>query len=420
MVLDNADDHNVLFDDLPQTSNGFILITSRDKLTARNLVGSYGNVILVEPMSVDDALVLLRAQIHVDQSSENEAAVLVKTLEGIPLAITQAGAYIASRTPRITVSTYLELFQESESNQEHLLKYDDAEDLRRDMSIRRPVITTWQISFNQIRHTTPAATDLLALMSMFDRQGIPEDLVNRRKNRLAFEDTVAPLMSFSLIRTEIGGQSFEMHRLIQLSIREWLNKQGQFHRWVKQGRQVMEEAFPSGNYETWTTCQMLLPHVKEVMQLKLGSDKDDLLNATGIANRCGWYLHLQGKYEEAEAMHRRALTIREKVLRADHPDTLTSVNNLGGALHGQGKYEEAEAMHRRALTGYEKVLGANHPNTLTSMWHLSYFWKEQGQDVKAVQLLQSCIQLQHQKLGPSHPHTMAASAMLNNWQVSGQ
>ena len=132
MVLDNADDHNVFFDDLPQTSNGLILITSRDKLTARNLVGPYGNVILVEPMSVDDALVLLRTRIHVDQSSENEAAVLVKALEGIPLAITQAGAYIANRTPRITVSTYLELFQESESNQEHLLKYDDAEDLRRE------------------------------------------------------------------------------------------------------------------------------------------------------------------------------------------------------------------------------------------------------------------------------------------------
>jgi Tetratricopeptide repeat len=30
-------------------------------------------------------------------------------------------------------------------------------------------------------------------------------------------------------------------------------------------------------------------------------------------------------------------------------------------LERQGKYEEAEAMHRQALRGYEKVLGPEHP-----------------------------------------------------------
>ena len=41
-------------------------------------------------------------------------------------------------------------------------------------------------------------------------------------------------------------------------------------------------------------------------------------------------------------MHRRALEAREKVLGREHPDTLTSVNNLGNVLFMQGKYEEAE------------------------------------------------------------------------------
>jgi Tfp pilus assembly protein PilF len=60
-------------------------------------------------------------------------------------------------------------------------------------------------------------------------------------------------------------------------------------------------------------------------------------------------LERQGKYEETEAMHRRALKAREKVLGPEHPYTLTSVSNLGSVLRRQGKYEEAEAMHRRAL-----------------------------------------------------------------------
>jgi Tfp pilus assembly protein PilF len=64
-------------------------------------------------------------------------------------------------------------------------------------------------------------------------------------------------------------------------------------------------------------------------------------------------LESQGKYEEAEAMHRRALEGREKVLGPEHPETITSVNNLGSMLERQSKYEEAEAMHRRELEEYE-------------------------------------------------------------------
>jgi tetratricopeptide (TPR) repeat protein len=71
----------------------------------------------------------------------------------------------------------------------------------------------------------------------------------------------------------------------------------------------------------------------------------------------------QGKYEEAEAMNRRALDGREKVLGEEHPDTLKSFNNLASALQRQGKYEEAEAMIRRALDGCEKALGNDHPET---------------------------------------------------------
>jgi hypothetical protein len=52
---------------------------------------------------------------------------------------------------------------------------------------------------------------------------------------------------------------------------------------------------------------------------------------------------------------------REKVLGVEHPSTLSSVNNLAEVFRDQGKYEEAEEMHRRALEGREKVLGAEHP-----------------------------------------------------------
>jgi Flp pilus assembly protein TadD len=65
----------------------------------------------------------------------------------------------------------------------------------------------------------------------------------------------------------------------------------------------------------------------------------------------------QGKYEEAEQMHRQALGLKEKVLGQQHPSTLGSMNNLAVVLGSQGKYEEAKQMHRRAPALREKVLG---------------------------------------------------------------
>ena len=60
-------------------------------------------------------------------------------------------------------------------------------------------------------------------------------------------------------------------------------------------------------------------------------------------------LYGQGKYAEATAIAQRALTLAERVLGKEHPDTLTSVNNLAVLYQAQGRYAEAEPLYRRAL-----------------------------------------------------------------------
>jgi hypothetical protein len=53
--------------------------------------------------------------------------------------------------------------------------------------------------FGDLAMTTNRDRGLLVLMRMFDRQEIPEDLVNQYMGRLNFEDAVAPLISSSLM-----------------------------------------------------------------------------------------------------------------------------------------------------------------------------------------------------------------------------
>jgi len=71
----------------------------------------------------------------------------------------------------------------------------------------------------------------------------------------------------------------------------------------------------------------------------------------------------QGRYAEAEPLYQRALAARERVLGAEHPSTLTSVNNLAVLYESQGRHAEAEPLYQRALDGMERVLGKDHPDT---------------------------------------------------------
>jgi len=392
MILDNVDDGSVFFGEndtvkgvsshdqvadlqppletfIPQSSNGSILITSRNLIAATNLVNMLGKIIEVKPMEEEDSVELFKTKILGDKSPESDLKELAKALEGIPLAITHAAAYIRSR-PRVTVSVYLRLFRESEVNQASLLNNNEIEDLRRDYSIRHAVITTWQISFNQIKRTNPKAADLLALMSMFDRQGIPERLLLNNIDQLQFEDTLAPLISFSLVREQVEGSIFEMHRLVQLSTRKWVELNKQLERWQSEAIKVITRLVPSGEYETWSDCQILLPHVREIMSFKVTAQKD-LLSLASVNTKLGVFYILIGNFIRAESTLHEAIVIRKKELGANHPNTLTSVSNLALVLKKQGRYQEAELMNRRVLEVWEKELGANHPDTLISVSNLA-------------------------------------------------
>jgi Tfp pilus assembly protein PilF len=421
MVLDNADNNQIFFrsDDadgrapllsfLPQATHGSVLVTSRNSLAARNLVGTDGLVIDVQPMNEDESLALLRARVPDSPSPAEDETALVQALEYIPLAITQAAVYIANRSPLITASAYLQLFHESDSKRIRLLRNEDSMDLRRDPSIRYAVITTWQLSFEQIRQERPAATDLLALMSMFDRQGIPEDLVRDfDQDILDFHDALAPLLSYSLIRLQTNERLFVMHHLVQLSVRAWLDMHQQLPGWQAKSRRIMARVFPDSEYENWTQCRSLLAHAKSVLKYINEVDDEDRLNAASLSSNCGWFLEFQGAYEEAGSMHQRALETREKVLGREHPDTLTSVNNLGSALDSQGKFDEAEKMHRWALEARERVLGPKHPDTLTSIDNLGVVLDSQGKYDEAEAMHRQALEVREKVLGREHPDTLTS------------
>ena len=74
---------------------------------------------------------------------------------------------------------------------------------------------------------------------------------------------------------------------------------------------------------------------------------------------------------EAIALYERTLADRERVLGPDHPDTLTSRNNLAVAYRAAGRAAEAIPLLEQTLADRERVLGPDHPDTLTSRNNLA-------------------------------------------------
>jgi len=72
---------------------------------------------------------------------------------------------------------------------------------------------------------------------------------------------------------------------------------------------------------------------------------------------------VQGKYDKAETLYKRAIAIGEKSLGPNHPDLATLLNNFAKLLCTRRKYAEARPLVRRALKNFEAKLGANHAYT---------------------------------------------------------
>jgi tetratricopeptide (TPR) repeat protein len=302
------------------------------------------------------------------------------------------------------VAKYLAIFWENEANRTKLLN-EDLGDLRRDPSVPNAVITTWQISFDQIHNDRPSATELLSLMSVLDPRGIPEFLLSRGCNTvLEFEDALAPLIDFSLITTETGRKAFDMHPLVQLATRKWLKLRGDLEKWQRESVRIISETFPNGEHAHWAACEALEPHARTV----LGYNSHDSLEQARILHNSGWYAWARGNYTTAKARIEEALKIRVGLLGPDAPDTLANLELLATVLSDQGKYEEAEEMYRQTLTLRETVLGKEHPDTLTSMSNLALVLSDQGKDEEAEEMHRRTLTLRETVLGKEHPSTLTS------------
>jgi tetratricopeptide (TPR) repeat protein len=462
LVLNNADDLSLLTNFLPSGGKGHILLTTRSQATGR-----IAESLPVEKLELTESMqfLLCRAKLltpgepldHASRAMHEDAQELIIELDGLPLAIDQAGAYIEEIG--CSLSEYLALYRRRRLA---LLKRQSS------FSADYPhtVANTWALSFQQIEQADPAAAELLRLCSFLQPDAIPEsiltqgaeylgpDLQEVAADPLLLNDAIQLLRRYSLIKRDPETKQLNVHRLVQVVLRENLDAPTQ-QLWAERSVRAVNAAFPEVEFANWNSCELYLPHAQVCAQL-IEQYHLNFPEAAHLLHSTGRYLRDRGHYAQAEPLLQRALTISEQVLApaqseiasiltdleqlyeylgkygqaeplmqralalqeqalgANHPNVAESLNNLAGIDMYQGKYAQAEPLMQRALTIREQALGANHPDVASSLNNLGVLYMYLGKYAQAASLYQRAIALDERILGSEHPETLLFLANLAN------
>ena len=134
----------------------------------------------------------------------------------------------------------------------------------------------------------------------------------------------------------------------------------------------------------------------------LGPDHPDTL--TSRNNLASAYESV-GRLEEAITLYEQVLSDRIRVLGEDQPDTLPSRNNLAGAYYAVGRLTEAITLFEQVLPDSIRVLGKDHPRTLTSRNNLAGAYRAVGRLEEAITLYEQVTKDCARVLGEDHPLT---------------
>ncbi|KAK7959731.1 uncharacterized protein PG986_004585, partial [Apiospora aurea] len=315
LIIDNADD-TALFTDgqllsyLPFSRQGSILFTTRNHQAAVRL--DTRHVIRLEELDEAEARELLHQRLQERQIGDLEHTTkLLDYLVYLPLAIRQASAYMASN-PYVTVLEYLSYCKSSDQSMIKMLSqaFDDRDrDRDRDGAIYNPVATTWLVSFQHISRDAPLAAGYLKSITYFAEKDIPISFLPAGEDEMERGEAISTLEAYAFILDRGTPDRFDVHRLVRLAMRNWLQSQGEQSQQVTGVVRHLSEKFPWPKHENRDVWTWYLPHAQMVLGLRNECSERKILGS--LQHNVAQCYRLLGKYAEAEEMHRQTLALRE-------------------------------------------------------------------------------------------------------------
>jgi len=362
LIFDNAIPKNE-FNDLdinnyiPQTKAGCVLVTSRNKNWQNP-----AKVIEVEVFTPEESKEYIINSLKLDDKNSQKAYELAEELGRLPLALSQACAYI--RSTRITISRYLELFNEHpkkifRENRSKLQDYDET------------VATTWAISIKAVKKSCPDSVYLLNLCAFMDPENIPINLLKKRSNCLPWKgnrilfnelrviDALTSLTDYSLVQYE--NNMLSVHRLVQLITRNNIRKDKRII-WIGSLIRTMIETLPNdiNKKEDRDIYYQLLPHLLKIINLAEKNQLKDIKinkNIISLVYKLGTFLFNTSDFKKDIEYQEKILEICQKI--GDRKKEADCYTKIGTDYNRLGDYHKDEEYQERSLEicqdiGYRK------------------------------------------------------------------
>ncbi|KAL3703899.1 hypothetical protein TMatcc_009589 [Talaromyces marneffei ATCC 18224] len=401
---------------IPEVDHGLILITTR----LANLQ-HLGETLQLETVDMSQAQAIFRKWYNQD-FDPNDSNELLRLLDGLPLALAQAAAYMSETGA--SFSTYTRLYKERWKD---LMEIENTAPLRNYGN--RSINTTWTVSYNAIRAKDEAAANLLLLWAHLDHKTLPFWILqagahgssalaknlsawlrDAAADEVGFLQVVRLLRSYCLIDSLRGSSTHGTHPVVH----EWAFHIQDKHQRAELSRLavlVIGYAVPDKHATEYHQKQrQLFAHAESCIERMERATADTM---TEVNEEVSYALHMmgillsdRGNLGKAEKMYQRALEGYEKAWGPDHTSTLDTVNNLGLLYADQGKLTDAEKMYQRALEGYEKAWGSNHTSTLDTVNNLGNLYKNQGKLADAEKMYQRALEGKEKAWGPDHTSTL--------------
>ncbi|KAF4930991.1 Kinesin light chain [Colletotrichum viniferum] len=394
LVIDNADDTEVFFPtnpkaeagrqttslghSIPECSHGSVLITTRNKQAGLKLTRGKPPI-EIQRMTETETTQLLRTLLEDESVTPAEASLLSSRLEHLPLALAQAASFILENST--SIKDYVGLLDKSDSSMVDRLS-EPFEAVGRDTETPHALTATWAISFKHIEQQKPMASNVLYLMSFFDRQAIPkqfvwdychetlwnapssdngsgltEDSENDFQVDTDLEVTQALgfLQAISFI-SKAGDDLFDMHRLVQLVTRKQLANRSEMSGFAAKALKMVYNAFPPGTFENRALCLQLLPHALAVLEHAEVTREKPLKEDAWLSSEVGIYFRrVQGQYQTSKSLQLRSLDLSKTIFGPEDKETTKAMCLLGHVHLSLGQSEEALEVALKALEVDQRV-----------------------------------------------------------------
>jgi tetratricopeptide (TPR) repeat protein len=458
LILDNADDPDVLATAghsasagagwLRPTKAGLVLVTSRT--ADARAWGPLATMHPIAPLSADDGAQVLQ-DLAPDAGDVADARKLAARLEGLPLALHQAGIYLSSDfAAEIDFGAY-----------SRALDTRFGELLGRGGGDRAQVTGTWELSLAALEaEGKPQARGLLQVLSCFATANpVPPLLLDlgllgqRMGGQAAVEDGLAGLLSVGLIATRSSepGKTrplVQVHPLVAETVRYQAGET--LADSYRIAVDLLREAVTRLGVQTprdkprWLA---LLPHLQALAERKIAAPAAALEGLAWSAHAMSEALRWGGSYPaaldvadhalrrtvalgtdnrqtlalrfsrafannmlcrwtEAEAEAQDVLNVQSRTLGPEHPDTLSTQHMIADVLVYLGKPAEAAAEFGEVLAARRRVLGSEHPDTLNTWHNVAWVLTVQNRDAEAEAEFRQILAIQLRNLGPDHRETL--------------